>query len=80
VILEDDLEARPAARDAASTALFTPGPRMAAMPTANSRPGMLKNTSITRLIALSHAPPAYPAVSPSVPPRSIDAPMETPAT
>ena len=41
----------------ASTALFTPGPRMAAMPTARSKPGMLKKMSRTRLIALSQIPP-----------------------
>ena len=42
----------------ATTALLTPGPRIAAIPTASSKPGMLKNTSITRLMPLSHAPPA----------------------
>ncbi len=64
----------------ASTALFTPGPRMAAMPTARSKPGMLKKTSITRLMALSHAPPAYPAASPSPPPTTIETPIDTTAT
>jgi len=42
----------------ATTAPFTPGPRIAATPTASRSPGMLKNTSITRLMALSHTPPA----------------------
>ena len=40
----------------ATTALLTPGPRIAVTPTASNSPGMLKNTSITRLIAWSHAP------------------------
>ena len=42
----------------ATTALLTPGPRIAATPTASRSPGMLKKTSITRLMALSHVPPA----------------------
>ncbi len=41
----------------AITALLIPGPRMAAMPTDSSSPGMLKKTSSTRLIRLSQPPP-----------------------
>ena len=41
---------------------------------------MLKNTSITRLMTLSHAPPAYPAVSPSAPPIAMAMLIETEAT
>jgi len=64
----------------ATTALFTPGPRIAAIPTASSRPGMLKKTSITRLMALSQVPPAYPAVSPNTPPTSIASAVDVTAT
>ncbi len=41
---------------------------------------MLKKTSITRLMMLSHAPPLKPAPRPSAPPASIDTPIETRAT
>ena len=41
---------------------------------------MLKNTSITRLMALSHTPPRYPAVSPSAPPTAIASPIDVTAT
>ncbi len=41
---------------------------------------MLKNMSITRLIALSQAPPRYPAVSPSAPPSAMATPIDVTAT
>jgi hypothetical protein len=41
---------------------------------------MLKKTSMTRLMTLSHAPPLKPAPSPRAPPASIETPMETRAT
>ena len=41
---------------------------------------MLKKTSITRLITLSHVPPAKPEPRPRPPPTSIDAPIDTTAT